>query len=382
MREAGEVRVEQRRIDISLLPNPSHLEFVNPVVAGRVRALQTDQERSDAPADTGRALAITIHGDAAFPGQGVVAETLNLQSLAGYRVGGTLHVIANNQVGFTTDPHDSRSTRYSSDLAKGFDIPIIHVNADAVDACRSAVRLAMAFRERFGRDVLIDLVGYRRFGHNETDEPSYTQPLQVERIKAHPSVVTLYARRLIDDGLDRRGRGRRPPRADARAARGRAPPLRARRAAAEREPAERMARDLDQVDAHAPTGEELIALSDALLELPEGFTVHPKLGPQLERRRAADPRGRHRLGPRRVARVRLAAGRRHRDPPDRPGHRARHVLAPPPRAARRADGRALHADAAPRRLQGALRGAQLAALRGRVPRLRVRLLGHAAATRS
>ena len=190
------MRVEQRRIDISLLPNPSHLEFVNPVVAGRVRALQTDHKRSDAPADTNRALAITIHGDAAFPGQGIVAETLNLQSLAGYRVGGTLHVIANNQVGFTTDPHDSRSTRYSSDLAKGFDIPIIHVNADAVDACRSAVRLAMAFRERFGRDVLIDLVGYRRFGHNETDEPAYTQPLQVERIKAHPSVATLYARRL------------------------------------------------------------------------------------------------------------------------------------------------------------------------------------------
>ncbi|MDX6560297.1 MAG: hypothetical protein QOD65_111, partial [Gaiellales bacterium] len=201
VREAGEVRVEQRRIDISLLPNPSHLEFVNPVVSGRVRALQTDQERSDAPADTSRALAISIHGDAAFPGQGVVAETLNLQSLAGYRVGGTLHVIANNQVGFTTDAHDSRSTRYSSDLAKGFDIPIIHVNADAVDACRSAVRLAMAFRERFGRDVLIDLVGYRRFGHNETDEPSYTQPLQVDRIKAHPSVVSLYAQRLIDDGL-------------------------------------------------------------------------------------------------------------------------------------------------------------------------------------
>ena len=229
VREGGEVRVEQRRIDISLLPNPSHLEFVNPVVAGRVRALQTDQERSDAPADTSRALAITIHGDAAFPGQGVVAETLNLQSLAGYRVGGTLHVIANNQVGFTTDPHDSRSTRYSSDLAKGFDIPIIHVNADAVDACRSAVRLAMAFRERFGRDVLIDLVGYRRFGHNETDEPSYTQPLQVERIKAHPSVVTLYARRLDRRRPHRRGRGRRPPRADAGAAGRRAPPLRARR---------------------------------------------------------------------------------------------------------------------------------------------------------
>ena len=286
VREAGEVRVEQRRIDISLLPNPSHLEFVNPVVSGRVRALQTDQERSDAPADTSRALAISIHGDAAFPGQGVVAETLNLQSLAGYRVGGTLHVIANNQVGFTTDAHDSRSTRYSSDLAKGFDIPIIHVNADAVDACRSAVRLAMAFRERFGRDVLIDLVGYRRFGHNETDEPSYTQPLQVERIKAHPSVVSLYAQRLIDDGLTDEAA------VEARRAQMLEQLSRAHHPAeageqAEREPGERMARDLDQVDAHAPTADELIALSDELLELPEGFTVHPKLGPQLERRRTA-----------------------------------------------------------------------------------------------
>ncbi len=287
VREAGEVRVEQRRIDISLLPNPSHLEFVNPVVSGRVRALQTDQERSDAPADTSRALAISIHGDAAFPGQGVVAETLNLQSLAGYRVGGTLHVIANNQVGFTTDAHDSRSTRYSSDLAKGFDIPIIHVNADAVDACRSAVRLAMAFRERFGRDVLIDLVGYRRFGHNETDEPSYTQPLQVERIKAHPSVVSLYAQRLIDDGLTdeaavdtRRSQmleqlSRRPPSGRGGRAGTSASPRSAWRATSTRS------------TRTPPRREELIALSDELLELPEGFTVHPKLGPQLERRRSA-----------------------------------------------------------------------------------------------
>ncbi len=278
VREAGEVRVEQRRIDISLLPNPSHLEFVNPVVSGRVRALQTDQERNDAPADTSRAIAISIHGDAAFPGQGVVAETLNLQSLSGYRVGGTLHVIANNQVGFTTDAHDSRSTRYSSDLAKGFDIPIIHVNADAVDACRSAVRLAMAFRERFGRDVLIDLVGYRRFGHNETDEPSYTQPLQVERIKAHPSVVALYARGLIDDGLTDEAT------VEARRAQMLQQLSDAHHPAeageqGEREPAERMARDLDQVDAHAPTGEELVdALRCAARRCPRASRCTPSSG--------------------------------------------------------------------------------------------------------
>ena len=216
VREAGEVRVEQRA--------HRHLAAAEPLAPrvrqpGRQRAAcarcRPTRSAATRPADTSRALAISIHGDAAFPGQGVVAETLNLQSLAGYRIGGTLHVIANNQVGFTTDPHDSRSTRYSSDLAKGFDIPIIHVNADAVDACRSAVRLAMAFRERFGRDVLIDLVGYRRFGHNETDEPSYTQPLQVERIKAHPS-VRLALRPAPDRRRPhRRGRRRDAPRADA-----------------------------------------------------------------------------------------------------------------------------------------------------------------------
>ena len=112
-----------------------------------------------------------LHGDAAFPGQGVVAETLNLQALDGYSTGGTIHVITNNQLGFTTDPNDSRSTRYASDLAKGFDVPIIHVNADDVEACIAAIRLAMGFREKFGRDAVIDLIGYRRFGHNETDEP-------------------------------------------------------------------------------------------------------------------------------------------------------------------------------------------------------------------
>ena len=134
-------------------------------------------------------MAIQIHGDAAFPGQGIVAETLNLQASPGYSTGGTLHLIANNQVGFTTDPTDARSTAHSSDLAKGFDIPIIHVNADDLEACRTAVRLAMAFRERFERDVLIDLVGYRRWGHNEGDEPRYTQPQMYERVEKHAPVA-------------------------------------------------------------------------------------------------------------------------------------------------------------------------------------------------
>src|SRR5204862_6584488 len=132
---------------------------------------------------------------------GVVAETFNLQALDGYTVGGSLHLIQNNQVGFTTDPDDARSTRWASDLAKGFDVPIVHVNADDVPACISAVRLAFAFRQEFGHDVLIDLIGYRRFGHNESDEPAYTQPEMYATIKAKKRVAELWADRLVADGV-------------------------------------------------------------------------------------------------------------------------------------------------------------------------------------
>jgi len=132
-------------------------------------------------------LPVLLHGDAAFAGQGVVAETFNLARLKGYTTGGTMHLILNNQIGFTTDPREGRSTDYSSDLAKGFDAPIIHVNADDAEACLAAVRLAMMYREKFHADVVIDLVGYRRYGHNEADEPAYTQPMMYERIKQTPS---------------------------------------------------------------------------------------------------------------------------------------------------------------------------------------------------
>ena len=188
-------------IIVRLESNPSHLEFVAPVAAGATRAAQTTRQGPHAHQDTNAAIPVILHGDAAFPGQGVVAETLNLQALDGYTVGGTIHLIQNNQVGFTTDPDDSRSTTYASDLAKGFDVPIIHVNADDVAACVSAVRLAFAFRQEFGHDVLIDLIGYRRFGHNEADEPAYTQPEMYQVIKKHPSVRELFARQLVDQGV-------------------------------------------------------------------------------------------------------------------------------------------------------------------------------------
>src|SRR5437899_3201493 len=161
-----------KQVSVSLLANPSHLEAVDPVVEGSTRAQQTRRKGSQVHLDQTSTVPILIHGDASFPGQGVVAEVLNLQKLAGYRTGGTLHLIANNQLGFTTDPEEGRSTRYASDIAKGFDLPIAHVNADDITACVSAVRLAVAFRRKFGRDIVIDLIGYRRFGHNETDEPA------------------------------------------------------------------------------------------------------------------------------------------------------------------------------------------------------------------
>ena len=188
-------------IDVTIVPNPSHLEAADPVVEGRARAEQTDRSSGAGIHDPSVALPVLIHGDAAFPGQGVVAETFNLQSLEGYATGGTLHVITNNQVGYTTDPTESRSTRYSSDLAKGFDVPIVHVNADDPEAALSAVRLALAYRAEFGHDFVIDLVGYRRFGHNEQDDASYTQPLMVEKIQRQPTVRAVYAQRLIEDGV-------------------------------------------------------------------------------------------------------------------------------------------------------------------------------------
>jgi 2-oxoglutarate dehydrogenase E1 component len=217
----------------------------------------------------------------------VVAETLNLGALKGYRTGGTLHVITNNQVGFTTDMDDARSTRYASDLAKGFDIPIIHVNADDAEACLAAVRLAMAYRDKFHQDILIDLVGYRRHGHNEGDEPAYTQPVMYDRIKSVPTVRELYGRFLTENGVITAEDAQKQV-ADAyqrlvdvqqgfKASMG--------KATTSEHPARVTNAGQEVETALAP--EFLVALNEQLLAWPEGFTVHPKLRKQLERRRAA-----------------------------------------------------------------------------------------------
>lgn len=188
-------------LTIRMAPNPSHLEHVNPVVEGMARAAGSFVDQPGPPRqDQYISLPIQIHGDAAFNGQGIVAETLNFTRLAGYSTGGTIHIIANNQVGFTTIPSHTRSTLYSSDLAKGFKLPIIHVNADDPVACIRTARMALAYRNHFKRDFVIDLIGYRRYGHNEGDEPRFTQPKMYAVIDNLPTVRQQWAQRLVADG--------------------------------------------------------------------------------------------------------------------------------------------------------------------------------------
>ncbi|MBM7693356.1 2-oxoglutarate dehydrogenase E1 component [Peribacillus deserti] len=187
---------------ITLANNPSHLEFVGSIVEGFTRAAQDDRSEPGYPVqDDEKSLAIIIHGDAAFPGEGIVAETLNLSGLKGYKTGGTVHIITNNMIGFTTESEDSRSTKYASDLAKGYEIPIVHVNADDPEACIAAVELAYQYRKKFKKDFLIDLIGYRRFGHNEMDEPLVTNPQMYNLIHKHPVITEIYGKKLTDSGV-------------------------------------------------------------------------------------------------------------------------------------------------------------------------------------
>jgi 2-oxoglutarate dehydrogenase E1 component len=276
------------KVGVRLVANPSHLEAVDPVVEGRTRAEQTDRSTPNGAHDPSVALALLLHGDAAFAGQGIVAETLNLQDLEGYSTGGTLHLITNNQIGFTTDPNEGRSTRYSSDLAKGFDVPIVHVNADDPEAAISAVRLAMAYRSRFGQDIVIDLVGYRRFGHNEQDEAAYTQPLMVEQINGHPSVRELYQEQLVDEGVLTQEAAEQFVAEVESVLRGAHERLRASiGGAAKVEHEGEIPRATTAEVTTAVAQERLAELTDELLRTPEDFTVHPKLARQLERRRTA-----------------------------------------------------------------------------------------------
>jgi len=189
---------ERKQPVVKLPPNPSHLEAINPVLEGMARAAGTRADQPGTPTfNPELTLPVLIHGDAAFAGQGIVAETLNLSRLPGYWTGGTIHIISNNQLGFTTPPEAGRSTLYASDLAKGFKVPIVHVNADDPEAAVEVTRLAAAYRARFHKDFLIDLIGYRRYGHNEGDEPAFTQPVMYEKIRRHPTVRAIWAQKLV-----------------------------------------------------------------------------------------------------------------------------------------------------------------------------------------
>jgi 2-oxoglutarate dehydrogenase E1 component len=271
---------------VTLVPNPSHLEAVNPVVVGMARAAGTAAGARGAPLfDGAKTLPVLIHGDMAFPGQGIVAETLNLSRLPGYHTDGTLHIIANNQLGFTATAGDSYSTSYASGLARGFKIPIVHVNADDPVACLEAARLAWEYRARFRRDFLIDLVGYRRHGHNEGDEPAFTQPEMYKVIASHPTVRERYGRMLVEHGMVPEGA---------------VPGLEKKHflaleaVYASLKPEEDFVAPLPQqvppgVAGLTKTGvplDRLRDLNDALLSTPRTFTVNRKLERPRERRRA------------------------------------------------------------------------------------------------
>ncbi len=278
-----------QQLHLALCFNPSHLEFVDPLVLGRVRAKQ------DRLGDLDRqhTLALVIHGDAAFAGEGIVQETLNLSELAGYRTGGTLHVIVNNQLGFTTSPTEGRSTSYATDVAKMLQSPIFHVNGEDPEAVAQVVRLALDFRRQFRRDVVIDMYCYRRHGHNESDEPSFTQPVLYRRIEARPSVRDGYLKRLLELGGVTRAE------ADEIAARRRAyleqelagvqaegPAIRARPSTLGRIWSKYRGgpdASVPEVDTGVPR-EKLAGLLEAQAQLPDGFHLHPKLKRWLDQR--------------------------------------------------------------------------------------------------
>ncbi|GAB6988301.1 2-oxoglutarate dehydrogenase E1 component [Paenibacillus pini] len=273
---------------ITLANNPSHLEFVNPVVEGFARAAQEDRTQPGYPLqDVNKAATVLIHGDSAFPGEGIVAETLNFNKLAGFQNGGTIHIIANNNIGFTTESRDSRSTHYASDLAKGYEIPIVHVNADDPEACITAMRMASEYRNKFKKDFLIDLVGYRRYGHNETDDPDTTQPLIYQKVKNHPRVASIYADSLKKEGS---------------VSKEQADQL-LQEVQTRLKDAYDLIKDKEQEPAstniQTPSGERVAAIKTAvsldklremnteLLKRPDSFNVYPKLQRILERREGA-----------------------------------------------------------------------------------------------
>ena len=364
---------DDNHVHLSLTANPSHLEIVDPVVLGKVRAKQDqhhDKERKEV-------LPLLLHGDAAFAGQGVVAECLGLSGLRGHRTGGSIHFIVNNQIGFTTAPRFSRSSPYPSDVAKMIDAPIFHANGDDPEAVVHVTKIATEFRQRFKKPVVIDMFCYRRHGHNEADEPAFTQPLMYARIAEHPSVVEVYSARLVEEGLfTREGIDRM-----------------------QAEFRDYLEQEFAASDAYRPnradwldgkwsgighaeegarrgvTGVDIEVLQDVgrkLTTIPKSFTPHKTIARIMGTRRKMIEDGvGHRLGDRRVARVRHASGRGLSRQAVGPGQRARHVLAAPLGADGSGEREEIHPAQAHRQGAGRVRGHQLDALRRSRARLRI-----------
>jgi 2-oxoglutarate dehydrogenase E1 component len=274
-----------RTVHLSLAFNPSHLEFVNPVVEGRVRAKQDRRKRLGV-------MPLLIHGDAAFMGQGVIPETLNLAGLEGYATGGTVHLVVNNQIGFTTLPQDSRSTRYCTDITRMMKVPVFHVNGEDPEAVIQTARLATEFRQRFGKDVVIDMLCYRRYGHNEGDEPRFTQPLMYKLIDQKPTVREVYVKKLVESGQITQEQGDQLKAARQAAL---AQALEEEKKGDYLKPPKAMGgvwapyiggpdKNVEEVDTSVPR-EKLVDLATRLAELPQGFHANPKVKAVLDTRR-------------------------------------------------------------------------------------------------
>ncbi len=286
----GERTTEQgRRVLVTVSPNPSHLEFVDPVVEGMVRArqdlLQAEGHQREEVID--RTLPVLLHGDAAFAGQGIVMETLNLADLKGYRTGGTIHVIVNNQIGFTTSPEHGRSTIYSTDVARMTQLPIFHINGDDPEAAFRVLRIALDFRQEFNKDIVLDVVGFRRLGHNEGDEPSYTQPLMYARVKAHPGVRAVYAQRLVREGVLSEADVEEMTRLTV--ARFEETLARAKQIVAQKKPTSEPPTQVEEEDGSgvvetAVHADVIRDVAHRIAVVPEGFNVNPKMVSQLARR--------------------------------------------------------------------------------------------------
>ncbi len=369
-------------VHLSLTANPSHLEIVDPVVLGKVRAKQ--DQAGCASGDRTPVMPLLIHGDAAFAGQGVVAECFGLSGLRGHRTGGSIHFIINNQIGFTTAPHHSRSSPYCSDVALMIEAPIFHVNGDSPEAVVHVAKIATEFRQRFQKPVVIDMFCYRRHGHNEADEPLFTQPAMYKRIKSHPTVVDVYSKTLIDDGVMTASElgemkdgvranldaefsfsdGYKPNKADW---------LDGRWSGITRP---------DSDDWRGNTGVDVEKLKDIghrVTTIPNDFHIHKTVGKLVERRREMIELGSgHRLVHGRTSGVRIPADGRFPRPLVRPGLRAGHVLATPRRLHRPGERAPVFTAETPVAEPGAVRDRQLDAVgRGRT-RLRIRLLARRA----